>query len=57
MTEPRDLELKREAEEQANREPEVKPEVIEDLDVEADDADVIRAGGTCRLRKAMSRDV
>ncbi len=46
MTEPRKPEPDREAEAQADREPEVRPEVIKDLDVTGDDAEDI-AGGAC----------
>ncbi len=38
MTEPRHTEPHRDAETHADREPEVKPEVISDLDVPSDDA-------------------
>jgi hypothetical protein len=45
MTEPRNMHRDRETEATTDdREPEVRPEVINDLDVPGDDADVIRAG-------------
>jgi hypothetical protein len=43
MTEQRDLR----AEAAADLEPEVRPEVIQDLDVTGDDADDIVGGGCC----------
>jgi hypothetical protein len=46
MTEPRNTKTRREAQARADREPEVRPEVIQDLDVTGDDADII-AGGEC----------
>jgi hypothetical protein len=44
MTEPRNLEPDREAQTHAGREPEVRPEVIQDLDMPDDDADIIAGG-------------
>jgi hypothetical protein len=44
MTEPRSFEPDREDAAQADREPEVKPELIKDLDVTGDDAGEIVGG-------------
>jgi hypothetical protein len=44
MTEPRKPEPDREAQTRADRDPEVRPEVIQDLDVIGDDADNIAGG-------------
>lgn len=45
MTEPRKMQLARQTKAtRADREPEVKPELIQDLDVTSGDADVIRGG-------------
>jgi hypothetical protein len=47
MTEPRDVQREREAEATAaDREPEIRLEVIQDLDLTGADADIIR-GGPC----------
>jgi hypothetical protein len=46
MTDPRNFEPDRQAEAHADREPEVRPELIKDLDVTGDDAGNI-AGGSC----------
>ncbi len=46
MTEPRDIQRERQTEAAtADREPDVKPELIKDLDVPGDDAENV-AGGT-----------
>ena len=45
MTEPRDMHRDRETEATtADRQPEVRPELIQDLDLADDDVEVIRAG-------------
>jgi hypothetical protein len=49
MTEPRNTQRDRQAEAAADRQPEVRPEVIQDLDVTGDDADII-AGGACSAK-------
>ena len=47
MTEPRDMRRDEQTKAMtADRDPEVRPEVIQDLDVPGDDEDVIRAGCT-----------
>jgi len=48
MTEPSYLEPDRAAETHADREPEVKPEVISDLDVPSDDAEHIAGASLIR---------
>jgi hypothetical protein len=48
MTKPRDIHRGRDAEAAADREPEVRPEVIQDLDM-PDDEDIIGGGNrTCQ---------
>jgi hypothetical protein len=55
MTDPRDIQLPPRTEATIeDREPEVNPEVISDLDVTDADADVIRAGCVAGLELAMS---
>ena len=44
MTEPRDVEPDRQAEAHADRELEVRPELIKDLDVKGDDAGDVAGG-------------
>lgn len=46
LTEPRDMQRERETEAATDPGPEVRPEVIKDLDVTGDDAGDIAAGGT-----------
>ena len=48
MTKPRDMQRERQAEAAADREPEVKPEVISDLDVPSDDAEHIAGASLIR---------
>ena len=50
MTEPRDMHRELQTETAADPQPEVKPHVIQDLDVTSEDADDIR-GGPCPKSK------
>jgi hypothetical protein len=52
MTEPRKPEPEPEAQTRADREPEVRPEVIQDLDLANEDTDNIRGGKCAAARKA-----
>ncbi len=57
MTEPRNFEPERGAQTRADREPEVSPEVIQDLDMTEDDLDVMGGGlrsDTCCERISMN---
>lgn len=52
MTEPRDVEPDRQAEAHADREPEVRPELIKDLDVTGDDAGDVAGGCSWTVTEA-----
>jgi hypothetical protein len=52
MTEPRSFEPDREDATQADREPEVRPELIKDLDVTGDDAGDIAGGCSWTVTEA-----
>jgi hypothetical protein len=52
MTEPRDIQGERQGGAATDPEPEVRPEVISDLDLAGDDADLIAIAGGCDPSRA-----